>query len=152
MSIKKHLTITRTCDLCGKQEGVHLKEKDFYKEAPCLIMKNYKGKDVKISLNVSLENYDKDNIESTLDDIIKSYKQTHQDLNYEALRDEDENMGGISDKNYYSLPTNIVNLLQDYYFKQFEKEQRKSVICKKCYKSMVSLITKFGKFDKDEVF
>jgi hypothetical protein len=115
-------------------------------------MKNYKGKDVKISLNVSLENYDKDNIESTLDDIIKSYKQTHQDLNYEALRDEDENMGGISDKNYYSLPTNIVNLLQDYYFKQFEKEQRKSVICKKCYKSMVSLITKFGKFDKDEVF
>ena len=88
----------------------------------------------------------------TLDDIIKSYKQTHQDLNYEALRDEDENMGGISDKNYYSLPTNIVNLLQDYYFKQFEKEQRKSVICKKCYKSMVSLITKFGKFDKDEVF
>ena len=62
MSIKKHLTITRTCDLCGKQEGVHLKEKDFYKEAPCLIMKNYKGKDVKISLNVSLENYDKDNI------------------------------------------------------------------------------------------
>ena len=150
MSINKQLTITRTCDLCGKQEGVHLKESDFYKQAPSLIMKDYKGKDVKVSLDLKIDNYDKDNIETTLDDIMNSFKQSHQELNYDVL--DNENLGGISEKYQHVLPPNILNLLQEYYFKQFEVEQRKSVFCKKCYKAMVSLISRFGKFDKNEVF
>ena len=71
MSINKTTMITRTCDLCGKQEGDHIKSKDFYKEPPSLIIKNHKGKQVKLSLEVKVEEYDKDNISHTLEDISK---------------------------------------------------------------------------------
>ena len=30
MSINKKVMVTKTCDLCGKQEGVHLKKKRFF--------------------------------------------------------------------------------------------------------------------------
>ena len=88
MSIDKKYTITKTCDLCGKQEGDHLKSKDFYKEPPSLIMKNHEGKQVKLTLEVKIEEYDKDGVTTTLEDILNNFQDLHQGLNYDSIEDE----------------------------------------------------------------
>lgn len=152
MSIDKKYTITKTCDLCGKQEGDHLKSKDFYKEPPSLIMINHKGKQVKITLDVKIEEYDKDGVTNTLEDILNNYQGIHQELNYDAV--EDPNTQKLDDISSM-MPPKIARLLQDIYMKELDYANRSNnqgVLCKTCYTAMVKMVSKLGKFDKKEVF
>ena len=55
MTTKKKREI-RTCDICGKTEFEHLKSKDFFYEPPALIVKDYEGQELKLSLQLNIEN------------------------------------------------------------------------------------------------
>ena len=151
MSSNKKTMITRTCDLCGKQEGDHIKSKDFYKEPPSLIIKNHKGKQVKLSLEVKVEEYDKDNISHTLEDILKSYQSVHQEITYDSL--DDENTQALDNLNNI-MPPKMAQLLQSLYMKELDYDRSKTegVLCKSCHTAMVKMVSQLGKFDKKEVF
>jgi hypothetical protein len=147
MSINKKVMVTKTCDLCGKQEGVHLKKKDFFTEPPSLVMKNYKGEDVLLTLNVNIEKFDKSEEDIVLEDILETYRESHQELQ-ESIADTSP----IPFKYHNALPRDVLQVIQYYYMKAMREEENQGILCKHCHKEMVKLISKLGKFDKIEIF
>ena len=115
-------------------------------------MKNHEGKQVKLTLEVKIEEYDKDGVTTTLEDILNNFQDLHQGLNYDSI--EDENTQKIDDINNM-IPPKVAMLLQDLYIRELSytnRNENQGVLCKKCHTAMVNMVSKLGKFDKKEVF
>jgi len=136
MAIKSKTEETTICDLCGKQMGVHLTEKDFYEEAPTLVVENHAGVLMEFQLNLDAwPQDDEDTTEESLGDVInmRDMLQTPQQQQMPMIR--------IMQNGVIQQPT-------------FEDEDipDQTVVCKKCYTNLVKMITTYGKFDKIEKF
>jgi len=133
MPIKNDVKQIRICDLCGKEEGKHLKSKDFFEEAPVLIVKNHEGASLSFQLNVDMWHDDPDESENTLYDIINQH-------------DELSNPRPQQPQAFINIiPMNMVQPEQIDTVSDF-------IVCKVCYNNMVNMIRNYGKFDKETNF
>lgn len=133
MAIQTKTKRIRICDMCGKEEGKHLKSSDFYDEAPIVSIKNYDGVTMNFQLNVDCWPTDEEyELDEKLGDVIGihgMYSQSPQITQVIPI-------GSM-------LQTNMINN---------SVEQPEYVVCKQCYKIVVDMITKCGKFDEVEEF
>ena len=104
------------------KKAIILNQKTFTKNTS-LIMINHKGKQVKITLDVKIEEYDKDGVTNTLEDILNNYQCIHQELNYDAV--EDPNTQKLDDIS--SMMPKIARLLQDIYMKELDYANKSAI-------------------------
>jgi len=123
MAIINEKNSVRVCDLCGKREGVHIKSEGFYDTAPSLIIKNYDGVPLIFKLDIVV-NAESTNVNNILGDVMQSYEKIQQPPTIQLI------------------PYSVME-------KQIKGDK---VVCKKCYTSLVNMISKYGKFNKVEEF
>jgi len=120
--------IVRQCELCGKSEFEHLKPKDFFEETPALVVKNYLGEEVVISMNIGMEPYNKGKYQDKLEDVMDSYMNSERQPALMQM-----------------TPFGPIPMMED-------TNVEPLTICKTCFKGLVNMLSKYGKFDKVEVF
>ena len=118
--------VVRKCELCGKSEFEHLKSKDFFDEAPSIVVKNYLGEDVQLTIEIGLKSYHGNSYKDKLGDVMDSYMNMGQPV-------------------IQMTPFGPMPMMED-------NQLEPLIMCKSCFTGMVKLITKYGKFDKVEVF
>ena len=123
MPLKTTSKYIRICDLCGKEEGKHLKSSDFFEKPRSINIRNFGGKFLTFSLDITATDADYDtSFDDTLNDVLRSYKS--QKVSPESLV--------------------VVNMKKPF--------QDSTILCKKCYNTLVDMISKNGTFDKPENF
>jgi hypothetical protein len=133
MPIRNETNEIRICDLCGKEEGKHLSSKDFFTEAPTVVVKNHEGTPLSFQLNIDVYEPElEDEIENTLDDVITSHDMMQ--------------MPQQQNPNIRMIPLGMIQIQEG------EEYIDPYVICKGCYGTLVDMISSYGKFDKIEEF
>lgn len=119
--------LVRSCEFCGKEEFRELKSTDFFDEEPTIVIKNYKGEQIKFGLSLFTESHEEDPKQDKLMDIHENYMNP--------------------------IHTMIINGPDgNEFLDELPQTTSSLTLCKVCYRGLVNTISRFGKFDKVEVF
>lgn len=131
MAIHENTEIIRQCDVCGKKEGTHLKSSDFYDMPPTLVIKDYDGNKIIVSMEIDVVPFDVDDDNEIMEDVVDSYMDSH---------------------NPQIIPIQqIMSMAQSPQQMEYQPIPP-SIVCKACYHGMVYMLSNYGKFDKMEEF
>jgi hypothetical protein len=134
-------TILRRCDVCHKREGVEIEAGDFVDQALTMTMDNFDGSSLTISCNITIKNDSHPDGDNIIDDVINGYTPTDQfnsDIHY---HDTYPTSRDIAEAQLEQIMVNTQNIGND-----------TSDLCKVCFKTMLSMVERYAKFDEEVKF